>query len=95
MTALQPSQQAGSHVVVEMAEATAYPLFQSSRISAGLQHPDIMIAFEHQRGAATKHFHDMGGDMAGIGEYTQPMLAIGENKLHWLARIVRHRKRLD
>jgi hypothetical protein len=78
-----------------MPPETSYPALQGLRIASFRQHPCIVIALQHHGIAGIEHGHHMWCDMARIRQHTQSPGAIAEDELHWLAGIVRNRKRMD
>ena len=81
--------------IVEMSQTTTYATLQLRRIGALGKHCGIVITLEHQRFAASQHFHNVLRGDSDIGQYPKASHPIGKHKLHWFARIVRHRKRCN
>ena len=78
-----------------MAEGSGDSLLERMRIIAVRQQVEIMIAFENQRVTARKAPLDAARRRAKIGQHAQSPRAIGDDELHGLARVMRHRERMD
>jgi hypothetical protein len=81
--------------VVEVAEASRDAVLQAEWIRPLHQHVEVVVALDHERVAAGELVLHVAGGRAEVGEHAQAQVAVREHVLHRLARIVRHRERLD
>ena len=70
-------------------------LLQRIRIAAAGEHVEIVVALEHQRVAAGEARLDVRRDVPMSVSTPSRARAVGDDELHRLARVVRHRERRD